>query len=253
MEDIDEIKRVQRLYDERINANLDAVEAAGQWGKKEWVEQICEEIFQKIEIKKSDKVIELGCGSGVLGNWLKNYCEKYYGIDLSELMLKTFKNEITQEYKVELIQAVINKVPIASNSFDVVIANGVSMYLDLNLLKSTIKEMKRLVKPDGKIFLGENVIPSNTYWEYVWFQKLNPILQNFSKPYIKLRIFLAKNGILSGKWRDYYREVSPKLIFDYFERGTVTMSDSAAMKIKRKNEGMNWKGNRRVDFLINLR
>ena len=67
----DSIKKVEKLYDDRITSSNDAVKAAGQWGSDEYVPFICEEIFKKIKIKKTDTVLELGCGSGVLGNYIK--------------------------------------------------------------------------------------------------------------------------------------------------------------------------------------
>lgn len=252
MKNFDQIKRAGELYDNRIKEKLDSVQAAGQWGKKEWINEICDIISKKIVLQKKDKILELGCGSGVLGNWLKEHCDEYCGIDISKLMLELFKQDISESENVELIQSTTNNVPLKDHYFDIVISNGVSMYLDSDLLKATLVEMKRLVKPNGKIFLGENVVSSRIYWEYRWFQNLSPFLQNLVKPYIKMRIYLTKHNIIKGKWDNYYKEVSPNLMSKYFHNCKIRMSDSAAMTIKRYKEGKNWKGNRRVDFLINL-
>ena len=71
------IKKVEKLYDERIISSNDAVKAAGQWGTNEYVALICDEIYKKVKIKKTDSVLELGCGSGVLGKYIKERCHQY--------------------------------------------------------------------------------------------------------------------------------------------------------------------------------
>ena len=52
------IKKVAKLYDNRITSSNDGVLAAGQWGSKEYVPQICKEITKKIAISKTDKILE---------------------------------------------------------------------------------------------------------------------------------------------------------------------------------------------------
>ncbi|MGI0021938.1 MAG: hypothetical protein ACRD9Q_03655, partial [Nitrososphaeraceae archaeon] len=71
MDDIHEIKRVTKTYDDRAK-KYDSIGAAGQWGSGDMVSLICDEIFNKVKITKKDKVLEIGCGSGVLGNVIKN-------------------------------------------------------------------------------------------------------------------------------------------------------------------------------------
>jgi len=89
------LKKVEKLYDDRISSTNDAVKAAGQWGSQEYVPLICEEICAKLCLKKTDAVLELGCGAGVLGNWIAKRCRQYVGIDLSLKMLQFFsKNSL---------------------------------------------------------------------------------------------------------------------------------------------------------------
>ena len=84
MKNNNSIKEIQNLYDKRISTSKDSVKAAGQWGSKDFVPLICNEITKKISISNNDNVIELGCGSGVLGNWINERCKSYIGIDLSK-------------------------------------------------------------------------------------------------------------------------------------------------------------------------
>ena len=118
------IKKIEELYDSRITSTNDGVKAAGQWGSNDFVPMICEEIYSKIGLQKSHSVLELGCGSGVLGNWIINKCKKYVGVDLSAKMLNFFINNSTDN--LDLIQGTTDLTPFPDNSFDVIILNGLS-------------------------------------------------------------------------------------------------------------------------------
>ena len=49
---------------------------------------------------------------------------------------------------------------------------------DDKTLEETLEEMKRVLKPNGTIFIGENISSSGYPWELTWFQDLSPIFQN---------------------------------------------------------------------------
>ncbi len=249
------IKEIQNLYDKRISISKDSVKAAGQWGSKDFVPLICNEITKKISISNNDNVIELGCGSGVLGNWINERCKSYIGIDLSKKMLEAFKKDSNTKKIPEFFQGLTNFIPFCDDIFDVAIINGVTMYLhDEKILKNTLDEMKRIVKPKGTIFIGENIIPSGYAWELSWFQKLSPNIQNLVKFYVNFRKQIAqKNSKLAGKWKVIHKDISPEFIQNYFQSiGKVTQSKSAARTIKQQKLGSKYRGNRRVDFVIKL-
>lgn len=248
----EEIKKIADFYDKRAKKG-DGVAAAGQWGDKNQVSLICEEISTKIDLNKKQKVLEIGCGTGVLGTWLKNHCNNYVGCDISFFMLKKFIEE--SQDKVELFQSVTHLIPFRENLFDVVIMNGVTMYLhDENLLKKTLGEMKRVSKKNGIIFLGENITPEGYYWELSWFQNLSASKQRVAKIYINFRKWLAKqSSIFEGKWKLMHKEISPSIIKNFFNEHEVKISDAAAHTIRKKQLGKNYKGNRRVDFVIKLK
>jgi len=163
----DLLKRVERLYDERAYSSVDAVKASGGWGSKELVPEICEEIGKKLGIKKDDKILEVGCGSGVLGSWVAKHCYLYCGLDISLMMIKKFRDEYRIESDYNLIQSITDAIPFRDNFFDIIIINGVTMYLhDKTLLVRTLNEMERVANDNATIFIGENVIPNGIYWEW---------------------------------------------------------------------------------------
>ena len=252
MKKVEDIKNIEKLYDERAK-KVDAAKAAGQWKNEELIPEICQEICNKIGLTQKHRILEIGCGSGVLGNILQNNSAEYIGFDLSFQMLKKFFSENGKNKKPNLFQSVTHLIPFQDETFDVIVMNGVTMYLhDDEILEDTFREMKRITSKNGVIFLGENIIPSGMYWEFVWFQNSSKNKQKIMKPYIDFRRLLAsKSDKFAGKWKLIHRDIDPSLIRNSFA-GTVEMSDSASQKIRKKLQGKNYKGNRRVDFVIKL-
>lgn len=249
-----DIKRqVEKLYNDRINEKLSAVDAAGQWGSAKLVPQICRKILEKIDSGNEDIILEIGCGSGVLGNFLKNKGQ-YFGMDISFEMLRKFQHEYNMERKYFLIQGDSEKLPFPDNSFSIIVLNGVIMYLHGNVLEKTMREIKRICKSDSIIFVGDNILPSDIYWEYSWFQNLGGIMQMFAKYYIKFRLNLAKKSSrYGGKWKISYQTMPIEFINKIFgDNVSIQVSESAARDIKKKNNNKKNIGNRRVDIVIKI-
>jgi len=73
------------------------------------------------------------------------------------------------------------------------------------------------------------------------------------KRYIDFRVWLAKRNIkLAGKWKNYYRVVSPELVKQVFGSQKVVSSKSFLYAKKEKISGTKYHGNRRMDFVIKL-
>ena len=237
-----------------MNKTEDAVLAAGQWESSDLVPLICEEICKKTKISKHHTVLELGCGSGVLGNWITKKCDKYVGIDISSNMLHFFSNS-QKNNSIDLIRGITNEIPFKNGFFDIIVMNSVTMYLhDPEILANTFKEMKRVAKTNAILFIGDNITPSNFLWELVWFRNLPNSKKILLTPYIKFRKWLAKkNNKFAGKWKLLHKEISPKTIDQFFgQKGTISQSMAASYTIKSKQAGTNYDGSKRVDFVIEL-
>lgn len=248
------LRKIKEYYDKRaIRGN--AFQAAGQWYDEKETKEIVDEILKKINITKEQCVLEIGCGTGILGTEIHNNCKFYVGIDISFQMLKKFQTNNASHITPDLIQAITYSIPCDSNRFDVVVMNGVTMYLkNTDEVESTLKEIDRVIKQKGVIFLGENIVPKEYHWELAWFQKLDPFRKKLVLPYIKLRRFLARNPKLAGKWYSIHHEISPKLIRNHYKNyGIVTETDAVAQTVRRRKMGKNYNGNRRKDFVIRLK
>ncbi|MDI6903797.1 MAG: class I SAM-dependent methyltransferase [Methanocellales archaeon] len=115
------------------------------------------ERFEKIilEVKESCSVLDLGCGSGILGEFL-NKRNKYVGLDINKNYLKNlhFKG-------IEGILGVVEHLPFADKVFDVVICAEVLEHV-FNP-KIVLENIHKILKRNGKVIVS---VPNVAYWDY---------------------------------------------------------------------------------------
>ncbi|HLD88701.1 MAG TPA: class I SAM-dependent methyltransferase [Candidatus Nanoarchaeia archaeon] len=86
-------------------------------------------ILNSIEIKKSDKILDVGCGTALILDCLKDFNKdfrEYAGIDNSSEMLEIARKRIKKEKKVrrniKFIQADAENLPVKDKSFDIALS-----------------------------------------------------------------------------------------------------------------------------------
>lgn len=113
-------------------------------------------IYKQCHIKSDMKILELGCGNGSL--WTDNTTKIPAGADITITdisigMLRDAKRNL-KNFASSLHFAKIdaNNIPFDNNSFDLVIANHMLFYLNLNAKKkNALSEIYRILKPGGKL------------------------------------------------------------------------------------------------------
>lgn len=133
-------------------------ELAPQWeeiSKNYYDESIKNKLIELQILRKSMTVIDLGCGDGYLSRAVARFVKKVVAVDLSAEMLK----ELTKKAKsngirnIEIFQNDGQEVEINEATIDIVCAN---MYLHhIDEPERAIKEMYRILKPGGKVFLAD--------------------------------------------------------------------------------------------------
>lgn len=109
---------------------------------------------------KPREVLEIGCGVGLLVQHLAPECTAYVGTDFSASALKRLRQWLSQRpdlKHVELLaRAATELQDLRASSFDTVVLNSVIQYFpDMEYLLAVLKEAIRLLRPGGKIFLGD--------------------------------------------------------------------------------------------------
>ncbi len=108
-------------------------------------------IFKKQKIKR---VLDLGCGAGRNLVYLLEKGFDVYGIDCAPEGLEIIKKRLKKERKCSLkLGNVLNKLPYEDNFFDAVISVQVLQHGKVNEIKGAIKEIERVLKPGGLIFI----------------------------------------------------------------------------------------------------
>lgn len=106
--------------------------------------------FLKKFINKTDKIIDIGCGTGIHASLLEKDGYNIDGLDLNQEMLDIAKNRLSSNiYNQNILDININ------NKYNIII----SMFAVINHLKDTIEleqallNLKKILLPNGKIII----------------------------------------------------------------------------------------------------
>jgi amino acid adenylation domain-containing protein len=115
---------------------------------------------ERIQALRPKKVLEIGCGVGLVVQHLAPKCEVYVGTDISTSGLAQLRQWMSgrEDLKhVELLHRSATELQdLQSGSFDTVVVNSVVQYFpDIEYLLAILREAVRLLGPGGKIFIGD--------------------------------------------------------------------------------------------------
>ena len=117
------------------------------------VEQL-QRIFKK-HIQQNDIILDIGFGSGRDLNFIKNITNNSYGLEGSVKFIDNLKDN--DFYKNKISHTFLPDINISSlnvNNFDTIISIAVLMHLDINNIMQTIKNMKNILKQNGKVIIS---------------------------------------------------------------------------------------------------
>jgi SAM-dependent methyltransferase len=99
-----------------------------------------------------EKVLDFGCGTGrIMWRWANNYRSQIYGSDYN----KSLVNYCKKKFKKEIIckNGLGPPLKFKKEEFSFIYANSVFTHLNKNLQKEWIKEMKRVLKENGLLYI----------------------------------------------------------------------------------------------------
>ncbi len=119
-----------------------------------------EETVHRLRALRPSRVLEIGCGTGLLLKRLAGACERYVGLDFSSSVLTQLRKYIESHEDlnhVELCHALPRAMSfLGDDAFDLVILNSVVQYFpDLDYLLEALMEAARVTRWGGHIFVGD--------------------------------------------------------------------------------------------------
>ena len=122
---------------------------------KEWVEATVDRIKQC----EPKRVLEVGCGTGMLLYRIAPSCESYVGIDLSHSALEMIASnaQSLDLNNIKLLQGAIDQIELADlGQFDLVIINSVVQYFPTAAyLKDILVKLSSCLTQEGRVFVGD--------------------------------------------------------------------------------------------------
>ncbi|MCE5169787.1 amino acid adenylation domain-containing protein [Paenibacillus profundus] len=123
------------------------------------MEEWTNETVKRILKYKPKRVLEIGCGTGLLLFRVAPFCESYIGTDLSEKAIEYVDSHLhvlgDARDRVELYKCNAHELP-DLEQVDMIILNSVVQYFpDLSYLHTVLQHSAGRVKPGGCIFMGD--------------------------------------------------------------------------------------------------
>lgn len=120
-------------------------------------------------------ILEVGIGTGINLKYYPKDINSLTGVDFSEGMLnlaRKKKKKLQVDFKVNLMNADIQVLPFPDNTFDSIVSTCV--FCSVPDPVKGLKELKRVCKPEGEIFMIEHMRSSNPL-AGVLMDALNPL------------------------------------------------------------------------------
>ncbi len=120
--------------------------------------------IQFLNLKKGEKVLEVGCGPGTLSILAKMQVGdkgKVSGIDIAPKMIVEAQKKANKYHlKINFQTASIDKLPFPDSSMDAVISSLMFHHLPVEIKQKGLKEIHRVLKKRGRFLLSDFMVPN---------------------------------------------------------------------------------------------
>lgn len=129
-----------------------------------------------------DKALEVGCGDGRFCYWNRSKFGTVIGLDAAPL----FSEEALEQ--IPLVRGDGRRLPFANDSFDKIFSLDLMEHLPADGIVPFFTELRRVLKPGGRVFIFSNTREMGKLWPVIRFQK-------------RIANFFSKRGVF-----DFHRD-----------------------------------------------
>jgi len=152
--------QAQETQDTLINPRVWISSYTEQTFPVEEILECVEDTVARILALRPRRVLEIGCGTGLILSRVAPHCEFYYGTDLSGQALSQLKSQLGRlglEGKVELLEQSGDSFDgVPRQYFDLVVINEVVHYFPgVEYFLRILERLQDLITPESAIFLGD--------------------------------------------------------------------------------------------------
>lgn len=153
---------------------------------------LADSLIDLLKKTNSNKILDVGCGTGRLVKYFSNHGLDAHGVDNSKIALKKARQK--NKFK-KIILSPATKLPFKNNAFDFLCAISLIEHLSENDSEEFLKEAGRVLKKGGRLFLvtPNFATPIRHLVGPNWFAYQDPTHINFYTPK-KLSALLLKIG-----------------------------------------------------------
>lgn len=122
-------------------------------------------IIQLLELKPEDTLLDVCCGNGLLSWSLSKSCKSVVGVDFSSSLI-TSARAMHSNPNLSFVEMDATKLSHnLDDKFDKILLYFSFQYFDYELGQNVLREMKKLLKPGGRILIGD-VPDKKKFWTY---------------------------------------------------------------------------------------
>ena len=121
-------------------------------------------LLKQANLKNGQKILDLACGTGTLAVAVKRKCPQteVFASDIDGEILQLARNKAKNaRVKINFEQGFSDALPFADNSFDRVFSTLFFHHLTLERKNATLREILRVLKPNGEFHLADFALPRN--------------------------------------------------------------------------------------------
>lgn len=136
-----------------------------EWGVLKDANKLIEEYLLKYVDNKS-VVAEIGIGGGRIANIVAPKVEKLIGFDVAKEMLKKASKSLSEHKNIDYVHLTTSRIDSKyENTFDMVYSFDVFVHLDLHNIWAYFKEIKKVLKENGKVFIHTSNLSTPGGWD----------------------------------------------------------------------------------------